>query len=212
MAKKLELENQTFNKLTVISKAESKHRRSRWLCQCECGNFTTVYGGDLKAGNIKSCGCSQGQTHGLSNTKEYKTWLSIKARCNNPKHSTYNYYGGNNISICKEWEEDFEQFYKHVGPAPSNSCSIDRIDSSKNYEPGNVRWVEDYSIQNINRRTPKNNTSGVKGVSWYPKYNKWIARINVNKKRISLGYFENFDDAVKARKEAELKYYEYKKS
>ena len=88
-----------------------------------------------------------------------------------------------------------------------NKASIDRKDSSKNYEPGNVRWVEDYSIQNINRRTPKHNTSGVKGVSWYPKYNKWLVRININKKRKNLGYYESFEEAVNVRKKAEQEYY-----
>ena len=53
----------------------------------------------------------------------------------------------------------------------------------------------------------KNNTSGVPGVSWNKSKNKWIARIGKGYKNISLGSFLIFEDAVTARKEAEIKYF-----
>lgn len=37
--------------------------------------------------------------------------------------------------------------------------------------------------------------------------NKWRAYITVNKKQISLGLFNKKEDAIKARKEGELKYF-----
>ena len=52
------------------------------------------------------------------------------------------------------------------------------------------------------------NTSGAKGVSWHKKKQKWIAQIGVDNKLIYLGVYENYEDAVKARKEAEDKYFE----
>ena len=52
----------------------------------------------------------------------------------------------------------------------------------------------------------KRNTSGVCGVGWEKSAQKWRSRIKVNYSSISLGYFENFDDAVSARKKAEKKY------
>lgn len=57
------------------------------------------------------------------------------------------------------------------------------------------------------KELPKNNTSGVKGVSWRKDDKMWIARIGVNKTRIFLGYFNSFEDAVVTRKEAEQKYF-----
>lgn len=51
-----------------------------------------------------------------------------------------------------------------------------------------------------------NNTSGVIGVSFSKSHKKWRSYLEVNKKRISLGYFENFEDAVRARLEGEMKY------
>lgn len=59
------------------------------------------------------------------------------------------------------------------------------------------------NMRNVGLR--KNNTSGVTGVDWVKKYNKWRARICKNKKDIILGLFDNFEDAVKVRKDAEEK-------
>ncbi len=49
----------------------------------------------------------------------------------------------------------------------------------------------------------KNNTSGIKGVSLHKKAEKWMSYIKVDRNRIYLGLFEDFDDAVLARYEKE---------
>jgi HNH endonuclease/AP2 domain len=50
--------------------------------------------------------------------------------------------------------------------------------------------------QNIwNQKIRKNNTSGIKGVSWFKRYNKWRARFIVNGKYMHIGYFNNKEDA-----------------
>ena len=53
----------------------------------------------------------------------------------------------------------------------------------------------------------KNNTSGYKGVKWNDHCSKWEADIQVNKKSIYLGVFDNLEDAVKVRQEAEQEYF-----
>jgi hypothetical protein len=55
----------------------------------------------------------------------------------------------------------------------------------------------------------KNNKSGHKGVCWYRHhdYNKWKAYIMVSGKFMNLGYFDDLDEAIIVREEAELKYY-----
>lgn len=58
-----------------------------------------------------------------------------------------------------------------------------------------------------NRGMFKNNTSGYKGVCWYKRYLKWYAYIRHNDEQIYLGYFNKKEDAVKARKAAEKKYF-----
>ena len=57
-----------------------------------------------------------------------------------------------------------------------------------------------------NQSKPKNNTSGVVGVNWHKQANMWQARISIKEKRISLGFFVKFLDAVNARKNAEVLY------
>ncbi len=51
------------------------------------------------------------------------------------------------------------------------------------------------------------NTSGAKGVSWDKSRGKWESCIKVNQRKKHLGRFAEFDDAVKARKEAEQLYF-----
>lgn len=63
-----------------------------------------------------------------------------------------------------------------------------------------------YSDNNKNKRRPSNNTSGHIGVSWHVVHKKWCSRIKVNQKQIYLGIFDDINDAIKARKDAEAKY------
>ena len=53
----------------------------------------------------------------------------------------------------------------------------------------------------------KNNTSGITGVSWDKRLQKWSVRLQVNGERIILGNYVNKNDAIKARLEAEKKYF-----
>lgn len=63
------------------------------------------------------------------------------------------------------------------------------------------------SENGMNRALNVNNTSGTSGVTWHKQIKKWLVRIQVGGKRINLGTFDNLDDAVKSRKEAEEKYF-----
>ena len=68
----------------------------------------------------------------------------------------------------------------------------------------NLRTISrSQNIMNINPR--KNNTSGVKGVQKHAE--GWMTRIKLNYQTIYLGYFKRFEDAVNARKKAELIYH-----
>jgi hypothetical protein len=80
---------------------------------------------------------------------------------------------------------------------------IDHIDGNKvNNRIDNLRMVD--RVENSrNMRTPKDNTSGVMGVSRHKKSGKWTARIKANGVYHYLGLFVSFDDAVAARKKAE---------
>lgn len=60
---------------------------------------------------------------------------------------------------------------------------------------------------NMNARKGCNNTSGVRGVSFHKTNNKWKANIQVNGKRMHLGYFKTKDEAIEARRQAEIEYF-----
>lgn len=90
----------------------------------------------------------------------------------------------------------------------NDNLVIDHINTHhpEDNRKANLRIVTNSENQ-MNRKIGKNNTSGIKGVSWSNKSKLWRARIVINYQEINLGYFKKFDDAVNARKEAEEKYF-----
>ena len=59
----------------------------------------------------------------------------------------------------------------------------------------------------FNHAVSCNNSSGYTGVTWHRLANKWQVHIRFNKKTLYLGLFENIDDAVAVRKQAEKQYF-----
>ena len=77
-------------------------------------------------------------------------------------------------------------------------------------DPNEIVLHDDYAeiiLYDMNRPLRNNNTSGITGVSLYKQTNKWRAYIEYNQKYIHLGLFNTKEEAIKARKEAELKYF-----
>jgi hypothetical protein len=130
----------------------------------------------------------------------YSTWVNVKTRCNNPKSTSYNYYGARGVKVCERWN-NFALFLEDMGEKPSPRHSLDRIDVNGDYEPSNCRWT-DWHTQAANRR----NSSDSVGVSWDKKGRVWIAFLMVNKKPVLHKQFKTKSDAIKARKKAELSF------
>lgn len=70
----------------------------------------------------------------------------------------------------------------------------------------NLRWVTNSQNQ-MNAKQRDNTKSGVKGVRWNARKQKWYASICVNRRQISKGYFANIEDAIAKRKELEELYH-----
>lgn len=77
----------------------------------------------------------------MSYTPEYGAWTAMKKRCYYPKTNDYQRYGGSGIAVCDEWRTSFQSFITDVGMRPGRGYSLDRIDGTRGYEPGNVRWA-----------------------------------------------------------------------
>ena len=137
----------------------------------------------------------------MATTKElqqlYWIYHDAKARCNRQTHHAYHKYGARGIQFKFN---SFEEWLNHIGPRPIG-YQQDRINNDGHYEIGNIRWAN-LSTQNLNKRTPQNNTSGLKGVTYCKRDNLWYARYNTleNKSRkITLYGGKDFFEACCAR-------------
>jgi len=136
--------------------------------------------------------------HGMESSTEYHSWQGMKDRCFNPNSHKYNDYAGRGITVCNEWRNDFTAFYNHVGAKPTCDHTIDRINNNGNYEPGNVRWAT-VEEQQRNKRIYKTNNSGISGVYWRERDNRWIVKIASK----YIGQYMDLFEACCARKSAE---------
>jgi hypothetical protein len=218
MGKFIDLSGQKFNHILVIERVPRERGSTgatKWKCVCDCGKNLVITGYELKIGHTKSCGCmkverirllnKKNYEEGFQKTSEYQSWKAMIHRCNNPNYRYYHEYGGRGISVCDRWR-DFGLFLEDMGSKPSPKHSIDRIDVNGNYEPGNCRWATSEE-QTRNSRVRKDGSSGVRGVYLDKTTGKWIANISVGGKKRKFGKYENKEDAIKARRELEIKYW-----
>lgn len=216
-----DLTGQKFGKLRVIERVENYVTPkgkvcSQWLCECECGNHKVIRRNDLTCGKTVSCGCYNKEISSRPNDYEIQedyvimytnrgdmflidlddfervkriAWRKTKDGYFRGK------YNGKTIQL--------HRFILNV----SNEVLVDHQDHDKsNNRKYNLRPVTT-SQNGMNRNVASNCKSGVTGVCWYKAKQKWQAQIKINNRQIYLGRYDSFDDAVKARKEAEDKYF-----
>jgi 5-methylcytosine-specific restriction endonuclease McrA len=140
--------------------------RTGYKCKCPvCDKVLIV----SKIGRVKSqksckeCRPKLNTKHGHSNKPYYFVWQAMKDRCYNPNNKKYKMYGGSGITVCSKWQT-FRGFWQDNKKLYKKGLTIDRIDSSKNYEPNNVQWIShSENSAKTNRRKPiKRTLEGIK--------------------------------------------------
>lgn len=205
-----DLTGQRFGSWTVLERDGTIHP-TRWICKCDCGTIRSVSLPALRNGST-SCGHCKRNASPLFLRKHsnrlYHTWSEIRRRCNG-SCTNHQYYGDKGISYCPEWE-NFDVFAQWaIDNGYQKGLEIDRIDGDKDYCPDNCRWVT-HKNNSRNRKARSNNTTGTPGVQPRKyKSGKIVYRVSIETDdgRVNVGTFENLEDAVLARKDAELKYW-----
>ena len=202
-----ELERDMTPKLigeTYLKKATpSSSQRYRFgIYECQyCNKEFEATLGNIRNKSTKSCGCQRGKgfKHGLESNRFYSTWSGLVARCTNPNNHKFYMYGARGITVCEEWL-DIKNFVAWAELTHPNiaGVSLDRIDNDGAYSPENCRWAN-ASIQGINQRMRKSNTSGFVGVYWHKGKGTWDAKVAINNRSNHLGSFKIKEEAVQAR-------------
>lgn len=218
-----------FGSLLLIERLNKYDGKTTYYkCLCDCGNECIKRGNSIVRKMVSSCGCNwhnRGTSANKVSFDDKFAYIEIKG-CDEPavidkedykKVKDYHWNRNNlNYVLSKTKKEGREATSLHrliMGiENKSGDIRIDHIDGNPlNNTKSNLRICS--QKENCwNRKIKSTNTSGVTGVRREHKGNTWHSEIMVNYKIINLGNYKNFEDAVKARKDAELKYYgEYRR-
>lgn len=80
--------------------------------------------------------------HKMSDSKEYAAWARLKDVCYNENSRSYKKYGGNGVRMCKEWFDDFRNFFQDMKEIPKHCNGIVlKEDRLKEFNALTAEWA-----------------------------------------------------------------------
>ena len=195
---------QRYGLLTVIKRLPNKNGKTMWYCKCDCGNFTDVSGDLLNSGKTKSCGCLAGRPN-----REKKNLIGKRFG----KLTVVEYIGkiDGKHNYWKCLCDCGEYVYRPTDKLTDGTecmCEACAEKHAAERMRENAGYVGGTQISRIRTDRPiATNSSGVRGVYFDRRTGRWRARLKFKGKLMSFGSYANFEDAVKARKQAEAEYF-----
>jgi len=220
----VDLTNREFNRLTVIREVgRSNSGDVLWLCKCNCGNLEDIIvtSSNLQLYHTQSCGCYKKEKiseakkinnifntsgeYGLGyTTKNEEFYFDLE---DYKLLNSYSWHTTDNGYLTNNYEHTHLYLHRLIMKVNKKDEIVDHINGNKlDNRKCNLR-VCTQSNNQMNCEKQKNNTSSVTGVSFHYAKCKWRAYITINKKQIQLGHYNDFNDAVSARKSAEKIYF-----
>ena len=216
-----------FGRLVVIARdndyisPKGKHH-VKWVCLCDCGNCISADVNSLRNGETNSCGCYAAEqrfkTHKKYNKYEIiDDYVTIYTSKGEPfyvdledfdKVKNICWHRTNDGYIVNRSKDTTTMLHRYVTNCPPE-LQVDHIGGNKtrnDNRKSNLRYAT-YSQNSMNRCLNDKNLYGVTGVAWDIKREKWVATITADRHKHYLGAFDNFDDAVNARHNGEIKYF-----
>lgn len=194
--------NQKIGMLKILA-YESRKWRGYYYCKCDCGTERWINGNTLNSKN-PSCGCvSRYKAKDITNGRYGKLTAKYPTGEKGKNGSLYWHCecdGGKSIDVTVASLQ--KQARKSCGCVNSEKSRANGIKvGAKTKEC----CMDGTNIRNLTANIAKNNTSGIKGVSYDKILNKWMAQIEFKKKHYHLGRYDTIEKAAKVRKTAEEK-------
>lgn len=228
----IDLTGQIFGRLTVLKRAENRGKRTRWECECSCEqhNHVIVDSQSLKSGHTKSCGClmleiASEKAKKQLNTKKHDNIYDLSGEygigyCINTNHPFY--FDKDDFELISKyaWSQKGDyvitstfqnnnniSMHRLVMKVNDPSIHIDHIGHNTFDNRKSKLRISTKNGNHQNLKIAKNNTSGVTGVCWEEKSQKWHSYIWHDNHCEHLGRFKDKNEAIRVRKEAEDKYF-----
>lgn len=196
----MNMDGRRFGSLVVlgITDQRSSYGSLLYRCRCDCGREKLAVGGELRRGKVTSCGAGIHHMKDITGQRFGRLVALHPTRVPDDTRSSYNW-------LCRcDCGKELEVNAQSLASGNTTSCGCALQDAMKNLI---CEGTAPYKLSE-SKHPRVTNTSGVTGV-WYDKRrDRWTAEIMLRRKKIRLGRYKSKEDAIKARRAAEEEYFQ----